>query len=102
MSRPLSPVKRHVDHFAHYKPPACVKRRPGIGNYLYIKDPATGQRVKRFDGVHNGVEAKVHDPRLQIPKEVRERGQGYMKNRSKGVEGLHYEVSHRAFIYCDG
>jgi hypothetical protein len=27
---------------------------------------------------------------------VRERGQGYMKNRSKGVEELHYEVSHRA------
>lgn len=98
----MSPVKRHTDPFAHYKAPACVKRRPGLGNYLYIRDPATGQRVKRFDGVHNGVEAKVADPRLQIPKEVRERGQGYMKNRSKGVEELHYEVSHRAFYCCGG
>lgn len=51
--------------------------------------------MKRFDGVYNGVEAKVADPRLKIPKDVRERGQGYMKNRTKGVEALVYEVSHR-------
>lgn len=75
-----------------WKPPPSAHRRPGIGNWLMVPDPAGSKKeVKRVDGVYNGVEARVRDPRLKIAPEVRERGNGYMKHRKDGLHLLKYE-----------
>lgn len=57
-----------------------------------IPDPSGSKNmVKRVDGVYNGLEARVRDPRLKISPEVRERGNGYMKHRKDGLHTLKYE-----------
>ncbi|BEI80595.1 hypothetical protein CcaverHIS002_0111240 [Cutaneotrichosporon cavernicola] len=75
-----------------WKPPPSAFRRPGIGNWLMVLDPADPKNyVKRVDGVINGMEVHARDPRLKIPLEVRERGAGYMKDRKDGLHPLKYE-----------
>lgn len=69
-----------------------------MGNFMFLHDPAVhGSKggkevVKRYDGGSGVDEAKVEDPRLQMPVDVRQRGRGSAKQRSTFHE-LEYEVS---------
>ena len=93
---PSSPDPPYIP--APYLPPPSVHRRPGLGNFVVLHDPAThGSKtdkavIKRFDGVIDGAEVNVQDPRLKLPEEARRKGRGSAKSRT-GLYELEYEVS---------
>nr|ODN93927.1 hypothetical protein L203_00095 [Cryptococcus depauperatus CBS 7841] len=72
-----------------YISPACVKHRPGIGNFVKTKGK-DGKEETRMDGMKNGVLIEVVDPRKDLTMEQRERGRGSAKQRS-GFYDVSYE-----------
>ncbi|ODO10145.1 hypothetical protein I350_02373 [Cryptococcus amylolentus CBS 6273] len=65
-----------------YVAPACVKHRPGTGNFLVFKD-ADGKEQKRLDGMIDGKVVEVVDPRKDLSKEQLARGRGSAKQRDE-------------------
>jgi hypothetical protein len=81
-----------------YVPPPCTVRRPGIGNYIVLHDPAIhgskgGKEIrKRYDGSLGDAIVVPVDPRLAMSEEARRKGRGSAKQRT-GLYEISYEVS---------
>ncbi|WWC88625.1 uncharacterized protein L201_003538 [Kwoniella dendrophila CBS 6074] len=73
-----------------YVAPACVRPRPGTGNFLVFKEGKEGKESKRYDGIENGEAIEVSDPRRKISKDQLQKGKGSTKCRS-GYYEIEYE-----------
>jgi hypothetical protein len=85
-------------------PPRCLKRRPGLGSFVTLHDPAVhgqkgGKEIrKRYDGMDGDKEVELKDPRLATGSRWRE-GRGGSKQRSTFYQ-LDYEVSQIRRLGC--
>ena len=88
-SRPETPVEVSRPRTPLPPPPTppCASRRPGVGNYVVLHDPAVHtskkgkELVKRLDGEMDGKVIELVDPRLAMSAESRRRGRGSSKSR---------------------